>query len=103
MPTCTGHCFYMIFPDDYIRYIFVCLLPDDKSKTCTSAYHSDIKGKARLINQDTVIEYKRTTHPEISNSTYNYANNKVYFNIHSPPNLHIALSPPYLLLREMKG
>ena len=46
-PTRAGHRFYILLINDYTRYIFVWALPDKKSKTCTSAYHSDIKEKAR--------------------------------------------------------
>jgi hypothetical protein len=40
MPTSTGHPYYILFIDDYTRYTSVWVLPDKKSKTCTSAYQS---------------------------------------------------------------
>ena len=46
-PTSAGHRYCILFIDDYICYIFVWVLPDKKSKTCTLAYHTDIKDKAR--------------------------------------------------------
>jgi hypothetical protein len=47
MPTCTGYRVYVLFIDDYTCDIFVWDLLDMKSKTCTSAYHPDIKEKVR--------------------------------------------------------
>ena len=40
MPTYAGHRYYILFIDDYTRYTSVWVLPDKKSKTCTSAYQS---------------------------------------------------------------
>jgi len=37
-PTSAGHCYYILFIDDYTRYTAVWVLPDEKSKICTSAY-----------------------------------------------------------------
>jgi len=42
-PTCASHHYYILFIDGYIHYTFVWVLPDTKSKTCTSAYHADIR------------------------------------------------------------
>jgi hypothetical protein len=39
-PTSAGHRYYILFIDDYTRYTSVWVLPDKKSKTCTSAYQS---------------------------------------------------------------
>jgi hypothetical protein len=40
MPTSAGHRNNILFIDDYIRYTSVLVIPDKKSKTCTSAYQS---------------------------------------------------------------
>jgi len=40
MPTSVGHHHYILFIYDYTRYTSVWVLPDRKSKTCTSAYQS---------------------------------------------------------------
>ena len=37
-PTSAGYRYYILFIDDYTRYTSVWVLPDKKSKTCTSAY-----------------------------------------------------------------
>jgi len=39
-PTSAGHRYYILFIDDYTRYTSVWVLPDKKSKPCTSAYQS---------------------------------------------------------------
>jgi len=39
-PTSAGHRYYILFIDYYTRYTSVWVLPDKKSKTCTSAYQS---------------------------------------------------------------
>jgi len=39
-PTSAGHRYYIQFIDDYTRYTSIWVLPDQKSKTCTSAYQS---------------------------------------------------------------
>jgi hypothetical protein len=39
-PTSAGHHYYILFIDDYTRYTSIWVLPDKKSKTCTSAYQS---------------------------------------------------------------
>jgi hypothetical protein len=45
MLTSAGPRYYILFIDDYTRYTFVWILQDKKSKTCTSAYHTDNKEK----------------------------------------------------------
>ena len=45
MLTSAGPRNYTLFIDDYTRYTFVCVLPDKQSKTCTLAYHTDIRDK----------------------------------------------------------
>ena len=47
-PTCASHHYYILFINDYTRYTFVWVLPDKKSKTCTSAYHTDVREGGRL-------------------------------------------------------
>ena len=47
MPTSTGHCHHILSIDGYTRYTFVCVLRDMISKTCTSAYHTDIREKEK--------------------------------------------------------
>jgi len=37
-PTSAGDCYYIPFINDYTHYTYVWVLPDKKSKTCTSAY-----------------------------------------------------------------
>jgi len=39
-PTSASHRYYILFIDDYSRYNSVWVLPEKKSKTCTSAYQS---------------------------------------------------------------
>jgi len=39
-PTSASHCYYILFFGDYTRYTSVWVLPDTKSKTCTSADQS---------------------------------------------------------------
>ena len=39
-PTTAGHCYYILFIDDYTIYTSVWVLPDMKSNTCTSACQS---------------------------------------------------------------
>ena len=46
-PTSASHRYYILFIDDYTRYTFVWVLPDKKSKTCISAYHTDIREKEK--------------------------------------------------------
>jgi len=46
-PTSAGHCYYIICIDDYTCYTIVWVLPDKKSKTSTSAYHTDIREKEK--------------------------------------------------------
>jgi hypothetical protein len=39
-PTCAGHRYYILFTNDYTQYTSGWVLPDQKSKTSTSAYQS---------------------------------------------------------------
>jgi hypothetical protein len=48
MATCTSHHYYILLINDCTRYTCVWVLPDTKSKICTSAYHTDVSEGERL-------------------------------------------------------
>jgi len=65
MPTSAGPRYYILFIDDYTRCTFVWVLPDKKSKTCTTAYDTDIREKEKdsryILAQSPLHSHHRTS------------------------------------------
>jgi len=54
-PTSAGHCYYILFIDHYTCYAILWVLPDKQLKACTSAYHTDIRGKEKDLSYILVL------------------------------------------------
>ena len=92
-PTSASHCYYILqFIDDYTCYTIVWVLPDKKSKTCTSAYHTDIREGERLeIYTGTITIACSPPYLQaysLSRSTLKYTHLRTYK--HTLPNLPIG-------------
>jgi len=86
-PTSAGHRYYIIFIDDYTRYTSVCVLPDKKSKKCTSAYQSF---QAPVDSMG--YEVKRF---RCDNGRGEYDNNNTFRLVHAARGTTYEPCPPY--------
>ena len=99
-PTSAGHCYYILFIDDYTCYTILSVLLDEQFKACTSAYHTDIRGKEKDLRYILAQLPSYTNHHTSKHIHYHTplrnTHHRTYKYTHSPPHAQRAHPLPNL-------